>query len=487
MKFTANFSKPLDVSANLGGENKMPTGFGGGVLINGKDGKSAYQIAVDKGFKGSEDEWLASLQGEDGKDGQNGIDGKDGKNGISVQHRWQGTTLTITSESGTSSAELKGEKGDKGDKGEKGDAGAQGAQGVQGVKGDKGEGFSISKTYPSVSAMQQGFSTDGVPLNGFVLINTGNVNDEDNAKLFVKLQNGYSYLTDLSGSQGIKGERGDDGHTPIKGTDYFTPADKQEIVKEAASLVEAPESVWEKVDGENGIRLKGTNGTASGNHAISAGDDKTASNGTEYKSVASGDHAVAFGYGNTCSGRTTLAQGLYNIVTGKDSAAFGQRNTVGGQQAFAVGMANEITAPRNGIALGYGNKVTAQNGVALGWSNTASGDAAIAMGDACESSATSAVAMGYQTKASGASAVTLGKFTKATGTGEVAMGEYNQSITSDDASQQTAFSFGIGTSDTNRVNAFEIKKNGDVYFGGKSFVQAVIDALPIYNGEVEGV
>lgn len=245
MKFNATFSGGFNADANFSQGSTFPSKMSGGVLINGK---SAYEIAVDKGFKGSEDEWLASLQGEDGKDGQNGVDGKDGKNGISVQHRWQGTTLTITSESGTSSANLKGEKGDKGDKGEKGDTGAQGAQGVQGVKGDKGEGFSISKTYPSVSAMQQGFSTDGVPLNGFVLINTGNVNDEDNAKLFVKLQNGYSYLTDLSGSQGIKGEKGEqgiqgiqgergekgdngaDGHTPVKGTDYFTPADISQIV-----------------------------------------------------------------------------------------------------------------------------------------------------------------------------------------------------------------------------------------------------------------
>lgn len=94
MKFTANFSKPLNVSANLGGENKMPTGFGGGVLINGKDGKSAYQIAVDNGFKGTEEEWLASLKGKNGKDGYtpikgvdyfdgaNGKDGKDGKDGV---------------------------------------------------------------------------------------------------------------------------------------------------------------------------------------------------------------------------------------------------------------------------------------------------------------------------------------------------------------------------------------------------------------------
>lgn len=31
--------------------------------INGKDGKSAYEIAVDKGFLGSEEEWLKSLHG----------------------------------------------------------------------------------------------------------------------------------------------------------------------------------------------------------------------------------------------------------------------------------------------------------------------------------------------------------------------------------------------------------------------------------------
>lgn len=32
---------------------------------NGNNGKSAYELAQDKGFKGTEDEWLASLKGED--------------------------------------------------------------------------------------------------------------------------------------------------------------------------------------------------------------------------------------------------------------------------------------------------------------------------------------------------------------------------------------------------------------------------------------
>lgn len=42
-------------------------------------------------------------------------------NGVSATHSWNGTTLTVTSASGTSSAYLKGEKGSKGDKGDKGD------------------------------------------------------------------------------------------------------------------------------------------------------------------------------------------------------------------------------------------------------------------------------------------------------------------------------------------------------------------------------
>ena len=39
--------------------------------IKGEDGKSAYQIAVENGFLGTEAEWLASLKGENGADGKN--------------------------------------------------------------------------------------------------------------------------------------------------------------------------------------------------------------------------------------------------------------------------------------------------------------------------------------------------------------------------------------------------------------------------------
>jgi|GEM_PF-4161516 len=38
----------------------------------GVEGKSAYQVAVDEGFVGTEEEWLASLQGPEGPQGPQG-------------------------------------------------------------------------------------------------------------------------------------------------------------------------------------------------------------------------------------------------------------------------------------------------------------------------------------------------------------------------------------------------------------------------------
>ena len=88
---------------------------------------------------------------------------------------------------------------------------------VGNLKGAAGTGFSISKTYASVAAMNTGYATDGLPVGAFVLIETGNVDDADNAKLYVKGETAYSYLTDLSGAQGIQGETGAQGPQGPKG------------------------------------------------------------------------------------------------------------------------------------------------------------------------------------------------------------------------------------------------------------------------------
>lgn len=68
----------------------------------------------------------------------------------------------------------------------------------------KGAGFSIAKIYTSVTDMLDSNGTD-LSSGDFVVIDTGDINDPDNAKMY--LWNGvtYSFLCDLSGSQGIQG------------------------------------------------------------------------------------------------------------------------------------------------------------------------------------------------------------------------------------------------------------------------------------------
>jgi hypothetical protein len=118
--------------------------------------------------------------------------------------------------------------------------------------------------------MNSDFSNTDVNIGEFVLINTGNVEDEDNAKLFVKTETEYSFITDLSGTAGIQGpqgiqgiqgpqgiqgiqgiqrEKGDtgprgetgpagsDGKTPEYGVDYGTPEQIAGIAQQASEIL----------------------------------------------------------------------------------------------------------------------------------------------------------------------------------------------------------------------------------------------------------
>ena len=106
----------------------------------GTDGKSAYQIAVEQGYQGSESDWLSSLKGDKGEKGNTGAKGNPGQDGTDGK-----SAYAIAVEHGYEDSEdkwllsLKGEKGDTGERGEKGDTGDRGLQGVPGEKGEKGD------------------------------------------------------------------------------------------------------------------------------------------------------------------------------------------------------------------------------------------------------------------------------------------------------------------------------------------------------------
>lgn len=90
---------------------------------DGAAGKSAYEIALQNGFVGTETDWLESLKGQKGDTGEPGAAGAKGDPGEKGDQGEPGTP---------------GEKGERGEKGEKGDTGTPGKDGVNGKDGTNG-------------------------------------------------------------------------------------------------------------------------------------------------------------------------------------------------------------------------------------------------------------------------------------------------------------------------------------------------------------
>lgn len=262
---------------------------------------SAYGIAVKNGFKGTEEEWLESLKGASAQiyvgegemppgyavqidptgenpldeidvmiadaveayikenditgggineeelqevvnaalaqakvsgefDGKDGIDGKDGYTPIKGVDYFDGA------------------KGDKGDPGEKGEQGIQGIQGEKGDKGDKGDtgapgtngtnGKDGADGQPGADGKDGEPGQDGVSAthswNGTVLTITS-ASGTSSADL--KGEKGDKGDTGAPGTNGTNGKDGADGKTPVKGTDYYTEADKTEMVNRVISAL----------------------------------------------------------------------------------------------------------------------------------------------------------------------------------------------------------------------------------------------------------
>ena len=145
-------------------------------------------------------------------DGSDGASGKDGSNGVSATHSWNGTTLTVTSASGTSSANLKGDKGDTGSNG-----------------------------------------SNGVGIKSVVQTTTSSIDGGSNVITVTKTDDTTSTFTIKNGREGSDGK---DGYTPIKGVDYYTEADKAEIV---AAVIESlgGNPIFGIVDENNNIIVNG--------------------------------------------------------------------------------------------------------------------------------------------------------------------------------------------------------------------------------------
>lgn len=159
----------------------------------GIQGLSAYQVAVQHGFEGTEDEWLISLKGEKGETGPKGDKGDTGEKGATGERGPQGL------------------QGERGLQGVQGIQGPQGEPGPQGPKGDTGSGLNIKGELDSESQLpQEGVSGDAWLIAGNLYVFVGeNGNVESNPK--------WSNIGSIQGPAGPTGPKGEQGEPGPKG------------------------------------------------------------------------------------------------------------------------------------------------------------------------------------------------------------------------------------------------------------------------------
>lgn len=68
-----------------------------------------------------------------------------------------------------------------------------------------GDAFTIVKTYPSIQAMEDDYNNPEVKIGQFVMIDTGDVENEEDSRLYLKGDTEWKFISDLSGAQGIQG------------------------------------------------------------------------------------------------------------------------------------------------------------------------------------------------------------------------------------------------------------------------------------------
>jgi hypothetical protein len=133
---------------------------------DGADGDSAYQVALDNGFVGTEPQWLASLVGPEGDQGVQGVPGNDGAPGVDGDSAYE---VAVTNGFiGTESAwlaSLVGPEGPQGDEGIQGDPGTPGDDGLSAYDLALDNGFegTISEWLESLVGPEGPQGIQGVP------------------------------------------------------------------------------------------------------------------------------------------------------------------------------------------------------------------------------------------------------------------------------------------------------------------------------------
>lgn len=241
-------------------------------------GKSAYEIWLEQGHTGTEEEFLNSLQGKDGTPGKDGVNGVDGKDYVLTEADKEEISQKVSVNIPTKVGQLENDKNfatesyvaNKIAEAELGggDADLSGlaTKDELNEKVDKVAGKSLIDdteiarlknvtNYDDTELKKQINSkasitdmtnyidehknelkgvdgkdgTNGVGISSVTQTTTSTTDGGTNIITVTKTDGTTSTFSVKNGTKGSTGEKGTDGKTPVKGTDYWTPADKNEI------------------------------------------------------------------------------------------------------------------------------------------------------------------------------------------------------------------------------------------------------------------
>lgn len=171
-------------------------------------GLSAYDIAVKLGFKGSEQDWIDSLSKASEDAAIAALEAANKANEAADKANQAVTDIEGIVDDAVAATDKAEEIASNPPKIVDGDWWIYDYDTKQYVNtgiAAIGDAFTYKKEYPSVEAMEADWGTADVKLGEYVLINTNNVEDPDDAKVYLKTQNGWKFIVDLSGMQGIQG------------------------------------------------------------------------------------------------------------------------------------------------------------------------------------------------------------------------------------------------------------------------------------------
>ena len=171
-------------------------------------GLSAYDIAVKLGFKGSEQDWIDSLSKASEDAAVAALDAANKANEAADKANQAVTDIEGIVDDAIAATDKAEEIASNPPKIVDNDWWIYNYDTKQYVNtgiSAIGDAFTYKKEYPSIEAMEADWGTADVKLGEYVLINTNDVEDPDDAKVYLKTQNGWKFIVDLSGMQGIQG------------------------------------------------------------------------------------------------------------------------------------------------------------------------------------------------------------------------------------------------------------------------------------------